>query len=497
MKAKAGSALVCAALLVFAGCPTENQENPALEASVVITGSPIVGKIVKAAVSPAENESLIYQYAWSADGSPVGEDNETYTVQTADMGKKLKVKVTREGYSGEQISGETEAVFGGYKVETIAGPGPEKDMQYWDDDWKWDWKVGPFRNARSIALDSTGKYLYVSQTKMGRRFNDDRAHGAYELVDGRIAKVDLDALGSLADPADATSAISQFAHTWTGGYLAAHPTSGDVYYSRIWGKDVRKYSSDGGKPDADTDTDSYERDDGIEVAKDLTKFQVEEGTDGFDNALDGYLACASDGTLYVIDGYNKRILKIASDGTVSVFAQGLENLSGIAVDEQGNVYTGESYVSAIHKYTPAGEKTTVAHGWSSIDGKTGEGQAAGFMYINNLTVASDGVIYVLERVGKNGTTGDNEGGNVIRKVTQDGIVTTIAGKFADSGYTNNGSTQDSPPDGPGDGTADGAAVFSSLRDITVASDGTIYVLDNGWDDNNACIRKITKITELP
>jgi sugar lactone lactonase YvrE len=130
----------------------------------------------------------------------------------------------------------------------------------------------------------------------------------------------------------------------------------------------------------------------------------------------------------------------------------------VAVDSTGNVYVADTNNNRIRKITPAGLVTTLAGSTSGF--ADGNGIAAKFSYPNGLAVDSIGNVYVAD-----------SGNNKIRKITPDGVVSTLAG----SGLR---------------GSEDGivtAASFNSPNGVALDSKGNIYVADI----NNKKIRKIT------
>lgn len=188
------------------------------------------------------------------------------------------------------------------------------------------------------------------------------------------------------------------------------------------------------------------------------------------------LAIDASGNLYVADQNNNCIRKVTPSGDVSTFAGSIHGglvdgqgtaarfygPNGIAIDAAGNLYVSEITNSAIRKITPSGMVTTLAGG---SEGYTdGIGSAAQFDYPYGLAVDAAGNIYVADSYNQR-----------IRKVTQNGVVTTIAG---------------SGPTGPGNGGfADGAAttaLFKSPYGLMVDANGDIYVADQG----NNRVRKI-------
>ena len=130
---------------------------------------------------------------------------------------------------------------------------------------------------------------------------------------------------------------------------------------------------------------------------------------------------------------------------------------GVAVDKHGNVYVADRFNHKIRKISPAGEVSTLA---GSTEGYAdGTGAQAQFNDPNDLTVDSQGNVYVVEK--------DN---HKIRKITPQGVVTTLAGST--EGYA----------DGKG-----AEAQFKSPWGIAIDEQGNLYVADA----LNYKIRKVT------
>jgi sugar lactone lactonase YvrE len=187
------------------------------------------------------------------------------------------------------------------------------------------------------------------------------------------------------------------------------------------------------------------------------------------------IAVDASGNVYVADTYNSTIRKITSEGDVTTFAgtagkQGHSDGTGsaasfvlpegIAVDASGNLYVADTYCT-IRMITSAGMVTTLAGTAGTYGSSDGTASAANFNSPTGIAVDASGNIYVADT---NNST--------IRKITPEGVVTTLAGTAGTSGYAD------------GTGTA---ALFNKPQGITVDTSGNIYVADM---DNNV-IRKIT------
>lgn len=175
------------------------------------------------------------------------------------------------------------------------------------------------------------------------------------------------------------------------------------------------------------------------------------------------------GNLYVADDINHRIRKVTPTGTVSTIAgsvlgsadgQGatatFNQPTGIAVDAAGNLFIADAKNHRIRKITSAGVVSSLAG--SGVEGSAdGDGIAAQFNTPTGIAVDNLGNIFVAED------------GNIIRKITATGTVTTLAGSA--SGFN--------------DGTA-AAAKFNTPSGLAVDASGKIYVADR----LNHRIRKI-------
>ncbi len=184
------------------------------------------------------------------------------------------------------------------------------------------------------------------------------------------------------------------------------------------------------------------------------------------------LAVARDGTLYVADGGDSnRIRTIRRDGSVATLAGASEGFadgigaaasfhtpSGIAIDDDGNLYVADTGNHAIRKVTPAGVVSTVA-GDGTAGFRDGPGTQARFNGPIGIAVGGDGRLYVAD------TYNDR-----IRTIARDGTVSTLAGG-----------------ERPGDVDGPGAlARFDTPTGVAVDAMNRVYVADL----RNNAIRRI-------
>lgn len=141
------------------------------------------------------------------------------------------------------------------------------------------------------------------------------------------------------------------------------------------------------------------------------------------------VAVAKDGTIYVADaGESNRIRKISPDGNVTTLAGGSEGFgdgvglsalfntpSALALGPGGNLFVADTGNNRIRKITPEGRVTTVAGDGTAgyVDGPAAKARFNGPI---GLAVSEGGDIYVADTYN-----------DVIRMITTEGEVTTIAG----------------------------------------------------------------------
>ncbi len=249
------------------------------------------------------------------------------------------------------------------------------------------------------------------------------------------------------------------------------------------------------------------------------------------------------GNLFITDfigEFGNRILKVSPSGTISTVAGGGTNFPGdggpatsaelrapmgIAVDTAGNLFIAEapSPIAFIRKVSPSGIITTVAGGGANFAGDGVPATSAALYYpvglavdrADNLIVADgarirkvspSGIISTVAGNGTPGFSGDggpatsaglgsargvaaDAAGNLfiadtnnqrIRKVSADGIITTVAGKvgticcFSGGGFS-------------GDGGPATSAQLSQPSAVAVDAAGDLFIADRG----NERIRKVS------
>jgi sugar lactone lactonase YvrE len=186
----------------------------------------------------------------------------------------------------------------------------------------------------------------------------------------------------------------------------------------------------------------------------------------------GGVAVDKNGNVYVADTHNSLIRKISPDGFVTTLAGKriyksapgtdstirFDNPTGIATDGDGNVYVADWANDLIRKISPAGKVTNLA-GNNDRGSRDGIGSSASFYLPGGLAIDSAGNIYVADTYN-----------NMIRRISPQGVVTTLAGKTT-----------------PGSANGKGAAAsFSHPAGIAVDPQGNLFVADAG----NNKIRRI-------
>ncbi len=178
------------------------------------------------------------------------------------------------------------------------------------------------------------------------------------------------------------------------------------------------------------------------------------------------IAADSSQILYIADTANNCIKKIATDGTVTVFAGKVGSAgstdgtgtaalfngpTGIALDSASNVFVCDTGNATIREITPAGVVTTYAGAAGSRGSQDGTGAAAQFSNPTGIAIDSKGNLYVSDATNC-----------TIRQIASGGVVTTFSGLARNSGEA----------DGIGS-----AARFNNPTGLTIGQAGDLFVAD--------------------
>lgn len=184
------------------------------------------------------------------------------------------------------------------------------------------------------------------------------------------------------------------------------------------------------------------------------------------------MAIDASGNVYVADSANNKIRKITPDGMVSTFAGSAGGFADgigtaaqfksphdIEIDASGNLYVADTGNHSIRKITPEGVVNTLAG--TGTDGFwDGTGPLSKFNWPNGLAIDAFGNVYVADT--KN---------NKIRKITPEGMVSTVAG--SNEGFANG---------------AGASAKFFWPTGVLIDKENTLYIADS----RNHRVRKITQ-----
>jgi uncharacterized protein (TIGR03437 family) len=190
------------------------------------------------------------------------------------------------------------------------------------------------------------------------------------------------------------------------------------------------------------------------------------------------VASDAQGNIYISSDGLSMVLKVTPGGVITVYAgdglaryggdggpavgASISNPQGIAFDQAGNLYIADAYNSVVRKVDTSGNITTVAGtgqtGYSGDGGPANKAQLGGPI---SVIIDHSGNLYI----------GDNS--LVIREVTPDGTISTIAGTYSTSGYT-------------GDGGPATKALISQPIQLALDGGGNLYFTDL----YNCAIRKI-------
>jgi sugar lactone lactonase YvrE len=309
-----------------------------------------------------------------------------------------------------------------------------------------------FNGPDDVAVDSAGN-VYVA----------DSANDIIRKVNPSGVVTTLAGMAGQGGSADGAGAAAQF----NGPGALAVDLAGNVYVADTGNNTIRRVTPEGTVSTLAGSAGQAGSANGTGTA---AQFSEPSG-----------VAVDSAGNILVGDTGNDTVRRITPAGVVTTLAGAVglggyldgaggaarfNQPMGVAVDASGNVYVADSGNLVIREITPGGVVSTLAGKAGSYGSTDGTGSAARFadsVYTGPTSVAVDGVgdVYV-----------SDASNNTVRKITQAGVVTTLAG---------------SPGQGGGlDGTGS-AASFGYPYGVAATSSGTVYVADNVYDT----IRAIT------
>jgi uncharacterized protein (TIGR03437 family) len=291
-----------------------------------------------------------------------------------------------------------------------------------------------FSSPLGIAFDSSGN-LYIADSVNQR---------VRKISNGTITTVAGNGTaGYSGDKGPATSA------EMLGPSGVAVDSSGNIYIADTGNHVVRMVSNGNITTIAGNNIGGYVGDGGT-----ATNAELEFPTS---------VAVDSSGNVYIADSGNNVIRKV-SGGNIYTVVGGpatsaqLFDPETICFDAAGNLYIAESDGLKIVKFGADGTVTAIAgNGDIGFSGDNGPATDATFNHPNGIAVDSNGYIYVSDTINSR-----------IRKISPDGIITTIAGTGI-------------PAYGGDGGPATNALLFFP-RAVAVDSSGKVYISDTG---NNA------------
>lgn len=193
------------------------------------------------------------------------------------------------------------------------------------------------------------------------------------------------------------------------------------------------------------------------------------------------LAMDGAGNLFFFDMGNFRLRRIAPSGTIATVAgNGAMGTSGdggpavnaqfnggfaLAADTMGDVFVAEG--SIVRKVSVTGIVTTIAgNGTPGFSGDGGPATSAQISGVNGLVADLSGDLYLADLNNYR-----------IRRVTPDGIITTVVG-IGQWGC-------------PKDGDAAASAPLLGPTGLAMDRSGNLYITDIDWDDELAAVRKVS------
>lgn len=370
-----------------------------------------------------------------------------------DLPVGLAVDSTGDLYIADSANNAIREVTVDGNIHTIAGLGPTQPG------FSGDTLTAAGSNLNGpldVAVDSKNN-VYIADTNNANVRMITASTGVINTIAGSTAIVSGAVVIAFAYAGDGGTAITA---SLAGPAGVAIDSSGNIYIATYADNRIRKVDSKGN----------------------ISTFA---GNSGYGFAGDGGPALSSQlsaprgisldssGNLYLADRWNNRIRKITGstistiagngqgnfggDGGLATSAQ-LSYPDGIAVDKAGNVYISDLLNNRVRMVTPTGTISTFAG--NGVPGFGGDGGAATSAELNQpagLAVDSSGNVYIAD-----------SNNAVVRKVTPQGVISTVAGTGGTEGYS-------------GDGGAATKATLMAPLGVALDAAGNLYIADYyGW-----------------
>ncbi len=307
-------------------------------------------------------------------------------------------------------------------------------------------------NPTGIAVDESGNIFF-----------SDTTYGVIPATNNRVRMVSPNGIittiagnGTFGASGDGGPAIA--AQLASPGGVAVD-SSGNLFIADIQNNRIRKVAADGTITTvAGNGTSGFSGDNGSAGSAQL--------------ALPNAVAVDASGNLFIADELNNRIRKVtAANGTISTVAGSSRCCSsggdggpavaaelvfptGVAVDGSGSFFIVDSQSGIIRKVSTGGIISTVAGSTSAPSGGDGPALSAQLSAPNAVAVDGNGNVFVADY-----------NNNRVRKITTDGVISTVAG---------NGTAQQFSGDG---GPATSAAIWGPDA-VAVDGSGNLFIADN-------------------
>ena len=181
------------------------------------------------------------------------------------------------------------------------------------------------------------------------------------------------------------------------------------------------------------------------------------------------IAVDAAGNFFIADSFHGRVLKVSPSGMISTVAARLTNPGFIALDQAGNLFikdgTWDNFANRVVKLSPAGLLTTVAGtGTPGFSGDGGPATEARLYGPGGVAVDAAGNLFIADEFNYR-----------IRKVSPDGIITTVAGSGPAAGESL------SPAFSRGDGGLATKARLIGTAGLALDRSGNLFVSEAGYD----------------